>query len=93
MNKAKITEMLEECTFEFAWIAKHVYGLAIIEDKHIVINTVVSLCDTAIHEMIHVDDPEKTEEQVCEETLKTIQRLTVEELMELADHLIGRAKK
>lgn len=92
MNKARITELLDECTFEFAWLAKHVYGLAIIEDKHIVINHVVSLADTILHEMIHIDDPEKSEKEVCEKTLKTLQRLTVDEIADLVAHVMEEGK-
>lgn len=92
MNKMQLTEVLDECTVEFAWLSKKVYGLAVIEDKHIVVSHVLCIADTLIHELTHIAHPDWSEKKVCNDTLKTLQRLTVEEIVELVESVMGKAK-
>lgn len=90
MNKMRMTELLDEVEFRFEWIDKKTFGLAYSEDKLVIVNHVLSIADTIVHELIHVDDPEKSEEDVIEETFKTLQRLTISELTELVKHVMGK---
>ena len=92
MNKVRLTEVMDSCEFRFEWLNKQTCGCAIFEDKLIVINYILCLADTIIHEMIHIAEPGWNEKKVLEETYKTLQRLTVEELTELVKEVMDRCQ-
>lgn len=92
MNYKRLCELIEECSFENAWLAKDTYGIAIFEDKHIVINTVVCILETAIHELIHIDDQEKPERQVEKEAVRVLQSLTKEQIFDLFKRVVDKTE-
>lgn len=67
---------------KFDWINKNELGCLINteHDNIIVINVVLSVVDTYIHEMVHYLYPKLTETQVLAKTQLIINRLTVEQI-------------
>lgn len=92
MNHRRLCELLEECTWANEWLSKTVFGCAILEDKHIVLNLPLMIVEVAIHEMIHCEFPDKSEKWVERETYATLLRLSVAELVDLSGKVLAIIK-
>lgn len=66
------------------WLDKTTFGMVDLKTGEIWINEDLFLADTLIHERTHFKHPKWSERQVIRQTLKEIDRMTVQEIRNLA---------
>lgn len=84
MKAHRILEHLDDCQVCFQWLAKHIYGKYIPssseDDDEILINLELHVVDTAVHEVLHRENPRWSEKKVLNETLRVVQSMTLKEI-------------
>jgi hypothetical protein len=78
----------DEFDIYFAWIGKNILGVALADNKAIVLNPIVMIVSVFIHEFYHLKYPSYSEADIEGITHRKLIKLTKEQILELFNQLV-----
>ena len=84
-----VYEFLDDYEIEFGWVNKNAYGIIDPQQGVVVINIILMIAETFLHEFYHYKFPEASEAEVEGMARERVKNMTVPEIYDLATVVVA----